>query len=408
MNRLIVALLAALDAIIQAAVGLAVVAAALTVLWAVGLGGAADWSILWPAIAAVWQLGHLVPLDVQLPLELLTATGLPSAAAGFTLSLAPLGFAVFAVTFGIRSGARAVRAGAWPVAVGSAAVVSTAIAAGVATTSRLELVEAPLWLAILLPAAIYTGAVLVGAVVVAWRDGDEGIVDLLHDRVDDASDIASDVIAVVGRGAAVVVTGVVGFAALGVVLALVLRGGQVMALFQASNVDAVGAVVLGLAQVAYLPTLIVWALSWIAGPGFAVGAGTVVGPAGTDLGVVPAIPVLGALPELSNPWFLLVALIPVAAGAFAGWMARSHLVHIVDGPHEPVLPRVVAAVGIAVLSSLIVAGLVVAASGSMGPGALSAVGPNPGPVSLAIGLEALIGASILLLGPRAGDSAPRA
>ena len=40
------------------------------------------------------------------------------------------------------------------------------------------------------------------------------------------------------------------------------------------------------------------------------------------------------------------------------------------------------------------------ASGSLGPGRLAQVGPEPGPVALAVGIEVLVGASILLLSPR--------
>src|SRR6218665_3537532 len=117
MNRLLVALLAAVDALIAAAVGVAVVLAPLTVFWVFGLGGAADWAALWPASVRVWQFGQLVPLHIALPPEYLTATGISTDAATFVLSLAPLAFAAFTAVFAARSGARAARAGAWIVGV---------------------------------------------------------------------------------------------------------------------------------------------------------------------------------------------------------------------------------------------------------------------------------------------------
>ena len=64
MNRLLVALLAALDALIAAAVGVAAALAPLTVLWVLGLGGTADWGALWPASVRLWQFGQLVPLAI--------------------------------------------------------------------------------------------------------------------------------------------------------------------------------------------------------------------------------------------------------------------------------------------------------------------------------------------------------
>ena len=113
MHRLIVALLAAVDAALAAAVGLAATLAPLTLLWIFAFGGEADWGVLWPAAVSVWQLGNLVPLHITLPPGYLAATGIDSAAASFVLSLAPLAFAAFTAIFAARSGARASHADAW-------------------------------------------------------------------------------------------------------------------------------------------------------------------------------------------------------------------------------------------------------------------------------------------------------
>jgi hypothetical protein len=172
---------------------------------------------------------------------------------------------------------------------------------------------------------------------------------------------------------------------------------------------------------------------------------------------VPGIPILGIIPESTTPWLLLLALGPVALGALAGWIARSRLVAgtapriaaaasiatpawtdvatdpartsalaglladttasraaeavpvdvsvegdaAVDAAEDPVGARLVVALGIAVLAAAAAALLAFVASGSIGPGALAEMGPEPGPVALAVGLEALVGAGILLLAPRA-------
>ena len=42
--------------------------------------------------------------------------------------------------------------------------------------------------------------------------------------------------------------------------------------------------------------------------------------------MVPGIPVLGLLPENVSMWTLIVVLLPIGAGALAGWMVRSRLV----------------------------------------------------------------------------------
>ena len=51
MHRLIVVILSAVDAAIAAAVGIAATLAPLTLLWVLGMGGTADWGLLWPTSA---------------------------------------------------------------------------------------------------------------------------------------------------------------------------------------------------------------------------------------------------------------------------------------------------------------------------------------------------------------------
>ena len=59
----------------------------------------------------------------------------------------------------------------------------------------------------------------------------------------------------------------------------------------------IGAVLLlMIAQIAYVPNAIIWAVSFMLGPGFAFGTGTVVAPTGSALGSLPAFPMLAALP----------------------------------------------------------------------------------------------------------------
>ncbi len=431
MHRLIVFFLAAVDAAIAAAVGIAATLAPLTLVWVLAAGGAADWGLLWPAASKVWQLGHLVPLGITLPGDYLAAAGIDDAAASFTLSLAPLAFAGFTAIFAARSGRRASRAGAWITGVATGSVLFTVTAVVIAVTSQIDVAATDLWVAILLPALVFTIPALLGAVTTEWVEATDGVIARVRDRVEAAPGGWGAVPALVVHGTAVVVVGLVGIAALVTAIALFARGGEVIALFESAHVDALGATIMTLGQLAYLPTLIVWALAFIAGPGFLIGAGTTISPAGTQVGVLPGIPVLGALPETISSWMLLLALLPIAVGAFAGWIARSRLVlaHVTDevpdaSAHTSVLAgligvdvegttrepepesdgtgvRAVLALGIAVLSAAVAALLAATASGSLGPGTLAEVGPTPGPVALAVGLEVALGAGILLLSPPA-------
>lgn len=400
MQRLLVALLAAFDAAIAAAVGLAVFLAPLTLLWTLAFGVTADWGALWPLTGTLWEFGHGVPLEVTIPDALIVALGIPTEAASFAVSITPLAFLLFTLLFAARSGKRAASAGAWLLGSLSGAAVFALIATGVALSARLAAAQTSLVLAILLPSAVYLVGAICGGVRVAWEEGDGGLLDRIHDAVD-ARDDWAPVPAAIARGTAFVLVAVTGAAALAFAAMIALRGGEVVALFQAARVDVLGLTVMTLGQLVYLPTLIVWVISWLAGPGFAVGVGTAVSPAGTQLGVVPGIPVFGLLPENSSIWMLIVVLIPIAAGAFAGWAVRSRLVW--EGTPLGMAQRSVIALGIGVVTAGVAALAAVLASGSMGPGRLAEVGPAPLPFALALGGEVLLGAAILLLSPRHRD-----
>lgn len=400
MQRLLVALLAAFDAAIAAAVGLVVLLAPLTLLWTLAFGVTADWGALWPLTGTLWQFGHGVPLDIDVTADVLRATGIAPDAAAFTLSVTPLAFLVFTLLFAARSGARAARAGAWLLGALSGALTFGIIATGVALTSTLSAAQTVLVPAILLPTAVYLVGAVCGAVRIAWEDGDGGFLDRVHDVVDSWGDWGPVPSAAV-RGAAFALVGVTAVSALAVALMTLTRGGDVVALFQAARVDALGAGVITLGHLAYLPTIIVWAASWLAGPGFAVGVGTAVSPAGTQLGVVPGIPVLGLLPESTSMWMLIVILLPIGAGAFAGWAVRSRLVW--EGTPLGAGPRAAIAGGIGVLTAVVAALAALLAGGSMGPGRLAEAGPAVLPFALALGGEVLLGAAILLLSPRHRD-----
>jgi hypothetical protein len=392
MHRVLVALLAALDALVTAAAGIAAALAPLTLLWVFALAAPA-WGDLWPASAVVWQLGNLVPVAITLPDEYLAATGIAPEAATFTLSLAPLAFAVFTALSAARSGGRAAQAGAWLTGVASGTVVFAIAAAGVALTSRNDLASVELWRAVLAPALLYALPALLGAIVGAWREGDGGIVDAVQDRLETVPPRWAELPALVLRGAGVVAAGLVGVGAFVLLIAVLTRGSEAVALFQASNADALGATVVALGQLVYVPTLVAWGVAFVAGPGFAIGDASVA-PGADGLGVLPGIPALGLVPPASSSWLLAGVLLPVAVGALAGWILRAR------SRTDAVGPRVALAVALAAVSGGMAALLAVVSSGSMGPGQLAHAGPDPGPLALGVGLEVLLGAGILLLSPR--------
>ena len=89
------------------------------------------------------------------------------------------------------------------------------------------------------------------------------------------------------------------------------------------SLDAFSGIALGLAQLAILPNLLVWAVSWLCGAGFVIGPDTIVSPAEVVLGPLPNIPLLGALPQSSAPhsFGVVFVILVVACGVVSGVLA---------------------------------------------------------------------------------------
>nr|WP_246326355.1 DUF6350 family protein [Actinomycetospora corticicola] len=113
--------------------------------------------------------------------------------------------------------------------------------------------------------------------------------------------------------------------------ALVATGTAVLLIVLLAHADAVAAVFTGVApeagsgaglwllDVAYLPNAVVAAVSWVLGPGYAVGAVSAA-PTGAVAGLVPPFPLAALLPAgAPAAWTGLVFALPLAVGTLVGW-----------------------------------------------------------------------------------------
>lgn len=187
-------------------------------------------------------------------------------------------------------------------------------------------------------------------------------------------------------------------AALGVLVAggaalagvsLMLHAGRATTLAGAAAPGLVGGVGLLLLGVLLVPNAAIWGMSWIAGPGFAVGVGTSVGPFGSTLGPVPAFPLLAALPGGSVPVWLgvLTLTVPLVAGALGGMLLMRR---------RSVASAATAALEASLLGpsvGVLVAALCAVSGGPLGGGRLNAVGPSPWRVGLVVALEVALPAA---------------
>ncbi len=218
------------------------------------------------------------------------------------------------------------------------------------------------------------GPVLVGPLLISGIAGLVGALSGLGLRLDV---LLPRGVAAVLRGGA---TGAVALVALGAVvlgLALLLGADQVAAIEDGLGMDAPGRFVWAVTTMVYLPTALVWAVSWALGGGFTVGAGSLVSLSGTKLGMLPAIPLLGALPPVgAAPESALAWL---AGGAVAGALAGIVTVGRLAPPARRVgsaANAALASIAAGTVTSGLLLGAAWAATGALGSLRLVELGPR--------------------------------
>ncbi len=291
-----------------------------------------------------------------------------------TIDLVPLGLVAVPVVALFRSGRWAGRVAAEALPAAAAATVTMALAYGigaavVASASAQR------------GSAAEVGSVLVGATALALVAGGCGTVHgagLWSDLWDVLPEQAVPVL----RGAAAGLAVLLGGGAALVAGSLLAHFGRVSDLAGSLHVGAAGGLALLLLGLLCVPTAVVWAAAYAVGPGFAVGVGTAVAPSGVLLGPVPALPLLGALPDTGHaPGASMVALsVPPLAGLAVGWLAARR-------PAPTPGRTAVEALASGALAGVGLGVLVLLSSGSIGAARMTELGPDALRVAVATAVE---------------------
>ena len=361
----------AVAALRSAGLGVLAVMVVVLVAWASAADSGADAADAVATALMAWLLGHHAHLAVP----------------GGELALVPLGLTVLPVALLHTTTAQVGRAAGVRGRTGVLALASSAtatyavIATFIALLARTGEVQA-------LPVSAFAGAAGVAAIAsgtgaVRATGSWAGVSRRLPALVRAALPAAAGALAVLLAGGALL-TGT----------AMLLHRDRAGDLVDGLGAGVGGGVLVGALCLLYLPTAAVWGTAYVVGPGFAVGAGTSVSPFGVDLGAVPALPLLAALPQEPGPdWAPLVLLVPLGAGALAGVLA--HRSGAVTGDGWAPVARVAGVIGGLVAAVLAVLALV--ASGPGGPGRLVETGPQWWAVSLLGGIEIAVTATGALL-----------
>ena len=141
-----------------------------------------------------------------------------------------------------------------------------------------------------------------------------------------------------------------------------------------------GGVLLLLLNLLYLPNAAIAAASYLAGSGFAVGAGTLISPWWYHYEELPVFPLLGTLPHARHPMMILAGLLFIAVGALlAYWTISSGIELLLQS-------TLFFSVGLIILAYL--------SSGSLLTTEMGAFGVSIWKFGLTVLIEVLMGAGI--------------
>lgn len=355
--------------------------AAMSAVWATKGFGDMEFSSVAAMSAHLWLLIHGVPLDLA------AAFG---ASAG-TMTLVPLGLSILPLLLCYRSGRRLARAsyeGEFLVPVLSGSVTYALISSAMYGWASPH----PQPLQALNAALVPLGIVVAGLMWGGYREARSLSRMVGVDTAEQISQMsqysrwAGSYAWAVVRAAVVAFVALIGLGAVLLGIGILAGWSQIVATYQELHAGAVGDTAVTLLQLGFLPNLVIYAIAWSTGAGFSFGAGTSVGLTSSDAGTLPMLPILGAVPESMGTFGLVGLLVPLGAGAIAGWWflreGEDHLdewvaLKVPFRPLSALISAVVLGVMTGILTSFGALWLGWISYGSLGIGRFTEVGAEP-------------------------------
>lgn len=382
MNRVQTFLIATLEAAILVAISLGVILAPVTIIWLLENDPSVEWSVAFRVASDFWLLAHGVSLTVPAGEILGIATE------SFSLSLIPLGFTLFIARLSYNAGKRFLASRAlWPGWLGGGVVYGGASLL-IGNLSQTDSITPVSWQAVLFPTALFLIFQLLGSLF--------GQPDVLYegDVMNQAPEREQirrwfndvrlrlhwslrSLIAPALRAGTATTFLLLLLSSITVAVLVGFNWIPVTRLYESVQVSVLGAIALALLQLLLLPNLIIYTAAWFTGVGFSIGTGSLISPLGTQVGPLPALPVLGALP-VGKLEFGMVAIAVVIVAAFvATLMIRSSAdeIRFEFATAWSAAISLGLSIGLVAATELTILGVL--ASGSAGPGRLEQVGINP-------------------------------
>lgn len=348
-----------------ALVGLAVIALPVAGAWWGGVEPAGSWQDAASVTGSVWVMSYGVPVRLT----------------GIDYSLIPWGLVILTAWLGHQAGRWLVRVSnpsrwssllaGWLIAtlLGAGLVVMVSVAAdipAVQTSARKAAVSATVILAVAIGSGMWRASELI-------RSGTARL---------------PVAVPIVLRASTVHLAALFGFASVLLLVAVTSSFGDIANMFSALEPTFSDAIVVSLLSLAYLPTMLVWAMAYMLGAGISLGPEILLSPfvAALPPTPLPVFPPLAALPETAAPLVWAFPVLTVLAGGLGGLAVSRY------AARESLLVRMVLALSSVVVAVAGVYLVMLAGTGSLGDGRLMIIGPDPALAALLAGVGLTVGA----------------
>jgi hypothetical protein len=384
--------IAALEAAILVAVSLGLILVPLTLVWFLENNPEVDWLVTFRASADFWLLSHGVGLVI--PEGEILGILVPA----FAVTLVPLGLTIWLARSFYNAGKRFIAARSlWPGWLGGSLVYGAA-ALGISTAAYDAAIYPIAWQGVFFPTIVFLVFQVLGSLFGQPDEIFEG--DILdqapeRDRVREALNALRlklhwSVRSIIGpafRAGTAVTVMLLMVSAFTIAVLIAISWIDITRLYESVQVSILGAVVLTLGQLALIPNLVIYGAAWLTGVGFSIGAGSLISPLGSQVGPLPAIPVLGALP-VGQLEFGMVSIGVVLLAAFIATLAIRKSADEIRFEFATAWTAAISlGLSIAFVAAAQMGLLAYIASGSAGPGRLSQVGVSPWLVAIVVFIE---------------------
>ena len=392
MNKRQTFFIAALEAAILVAISLGVVLVPLSLVWLLENNPDVDWLVAFRAAADFWLLSHGTGLVV--PEGEILGLLVPA----FVVTLVPLGMTIWLARSFYNAGKRFLAARSlWPGWLGGALVYGAA-ALGISTAAYDSTIYPVAWQGVFFPTILFLTFQILGSVFGQPDEIFEGdVIDASPERDRILGALNSlrlklhwSIRSIMGpafRAGTAITVMLLMVSAFTVAVLIAISWIDITRLYESVQVSFLGAVVLTIGQLALIPNLVIYGAAWFTGVGFSIGTGSLFSPLGSQVGPLPTIPVLGALP-VGQLEFGMVSIVVVLLAAFIATLAIRKSADEIRFEFATAWTAAISlGLSIALVTALQMAVLATIASGSAGPGRLVQIGVSPWLLALVVFIE---------------------